>query len=285
MDQPVYGSLEALTPRVAAIHDISGFGKCSLTVVLPILSAAGLEACAVPTAILSTHTGGFEGFTYRDLTDDIMPLYDHWKSLGIHFDAAYSGYLGSHAQLGIVSDIYKSMHADGTKIIVDPVMADNGKLYTLFDESFPLGMRSLCEMADVIIPNITEAALMLGEPYREGPYTREYIEGLLVKLAELPSELAVLTGVHFNDNELGAACIDVKTGKIEYAMSGRVPGAYHGTGDIFASMLTAGLLLGKSPRDAMQRAADFTADAAKRTLDAGRGVKYGVYFEAGLKDL
>ena len=283
--QPVYGSLEALSPRVAAIHDISGFGRCSLTVVLPILSAAGLEACAIPTAILSTHTGGFSNFTYHDLTDDIMPVYRHWQELGIRFDAAYSGYLGSHAQLGIVSDIYKCMRADGTKIIVDPVMADNGALYALFDESFPLGMRALCESADVIVPNITEAVLMLGEPYREGPYTREYIEGLLKRLAELPSELVVLTGVHFDENELGAACIDVKTGKIEYAMANRIAGAYHGTGDIFASVLTAGLLLGKAPHDAMQKAADFTADAVRRTLEAGRGVKYGVWFEAGLRDL
>ena len=282
---PVYGSLEALSPRVAAIHDISGFGKCSLTVVLPILSAAGLEACALPTAILSTHTGGFTDFTYRDLTDDIMPVYKHWQELGIHFDAAYSGYLGSHAQLGIVSDIYKCMREDGTKIIVDPVMADNGALYALFDESFPLGMRTLCETADIIVPNITEATLMIGEPYREGPYTRDYIEGLLKRLAELPRELVVLTGVHFDENELGAACIDVKTGKIEYAMTQRVAGAYHGTGDIFASVLTAGLMLGKSARAAMQQAADFTAAAVRRTLDAGRNVKYGVYFEAGLKDL
>ena len=282
---PVYGSLEALSPRVAAIHDISGFGKCSLTVVLPILSAAGLEACALPTAILSTHTGGFTDFTYRDLTDDIMPVYRHWQDLGIRFDAAYSGYLGSHAQLGIVSDMYDCMREDGTKIIVDPVMADNGSLYALFDESFPLGMRALCEKADIIVPNITEATLMLGEPYREGPYTRDYIEGLLRKLAQLPSELAVLTGVHFDEEKLGAACIDVKTGKIEYAMAKRVAGSYHGTGDIFASVLSAGLLLGKNPQAAMQRAADFTADAARRTLDAGRNVKYGVYFEAGLRDL
>ena len=283
--QSVYGSLETLTPRVAAIHDISGFGKCSLTVVLPILSAAGLEACAIPTAILSTHTGGFTDFTYRDLTDDIMPVYRHWQELGIHFDAAYSGYLGSHAQLGIVSEIYKCMRADGTKIIVDPVMADHGSLYALFDETFPAGMRALCQQADVIVPNLTEAALMLGEPYREGPYAREYIEDMLRKLAELPGELAVLTGVCFDETELGAACIDVKTGKIEYAMAQRVPGSYHGTGDIFASVLTAELLLGKTPQASMQKAADFTAAAAKRTLDAGKGVKYGVWFEAGLKDL
>ena len=283
--QPVYGSLDTLCPRVAAIHDISGFGKCSLTVVLPILSAAGLEACALPTAILSTHTGGFSDFTYRDLTDDIMPVYKHWQELGIHFDAAYSGYLGSHAQLGIVSDIYKCMRADGTKIIVDPVMADHGELYALFDEAFPQGMRALCEQADVIVPNITEAALMLGEPYRDGPYTHEYIEELLKKLAKLPRELVVLTGVCFDEHELGSACIDVKTGKIEYAMAQRVEGSFHGTGDIFASVLTAGLMLGKSPQAAMQKAADFTADAARRTIAAGKGVKYGVYFEAGLRDL
>lgn len=279
------GSLRALSPRVAAIHDISGFGKCSLTVVLPILSAAGVETCVIPTAILSTHTGGFEGYTWRDLTDDIMPVYSHWNNLGIKFDAGYSGYLGSKEQLGIVSDIFKSMKKDGSLIIVDPVMADYGRLYASFEESFPEGMRGLCTGADVIIPNITEAVLMLGEPYVEGPYTPDYIEGLLKRLAALPSRLAVLTGVHFDDRQLGAACIDVETGKIEYAMAERVPGAYHGTGDIFGSVLTAGLVLGKTPRDTMQRAADFTADAARRTLALGSDVRYGVLFEPGLRDL
>lgn len=272
-------------PRVAAIHDISGFGKCSLTVALPILSAAGIETSVIPTAILSTHTGGFEGYTYRDLTEDVLPIFRHWESLGLEFDAGYSGFLGSAEQLAIVSEIFAAMKARGALIVVDPVMADHGALYPTFDTEFPMGMRGLCERADVIVPNITEAALMLGEEYREGPYTTEYIERLMLKLAELPEKLAVLTGVTFDEDKLGAAVIDVKTKKIEYAMSRRVPGSYHGTGDVFASALVAGLVRGQTPQAALQRAADFTADAAERTLNAGTDIRFGVNFEEGLKDL
>ncbi|MDR0904917.1 MAG: pyridoxamine kinase [Oscillospiraceae bacterium] len=273
--------------NIVAIHDISCFGKCSLTVALPILSAAGIETAVIPTAVLSTHTGGFSGYTYRDLTEDIMPIFRHWQSLGLKFDAAYSGFLGSPEQLGIVEEIFRELAAQGSLIVVDPVMADDGKLYSTFDENFPAGMRRLCERADIIVPNLTEAALILGEPYREGPYTREYIEEILTKLAAIPKKLAVLTGVYFEGDEgrLGAACIDVKTRKTEYALAERVPGSYHGTGDVFASALAAGLLLGREPQAAMQRAADFTAAAAKRTLDNGTDRRYGVAFEEGLGTL
>ncbi|MDR3209479.1 MAG: bifunctional hydroxymethylpyrimidine kinase/phosphomethylpyrimidine kinase, partial [Oscillospiraceae bacterium] len=160
--------------RVAAIHDISCFGKCSLTVALPILSAAGIECAVLPTAVLSTHTGGFSGYTYRDLTDDLLPIWRHWQTLGLRFDAAYSGYLGSEAQLEIVAEIFDRLRAQDSLIIADPVMADDGRLYASFAPTFPDGMRALCTRADIILPNMTEAALLLGEPYREGPYTREY---------------------------------------------------------------------------------------------------------------
>ncbi|MDR1065414.1 MAG: bifunctional hydroxymethylpyrimidine kinase/phosphomethylpyrimidine kinase, partial [Oscillospiraceae bacterium] len=168
--------------RVAAIHDISGFGKCSLTVALPILSAAGIECSVIPTAVLSTHTGGFTGYTYRDLTEDILPVFRHWQSIGLTFDAGYSGFLGSPEQLEIVAGIFGEMKNGGAMIVVDPVMADDGKLYSTFDAAFPDGMRRLCAGADVIVPNITEAALMTGAEYKAGPYTREYIEKLLARL-------------------------------------------------------------------------------------------------------
>jgi pyridoxine kinase len=162
--------------RLAAIHDISCFGKCSLTVALPIISAAGIETSVIPTAVLSTHTGGFKGYTFRDLTADLKPIAEHWSSLGLRFDAVYTGYLGSFEQLNIVSEIISLLKTADTLVIVDPVMADNGKLYASFPLNFPEGMKKLCSLADVIEPNLTEASLLLDLPYNEGPYTKDYIE-------------------------------------------------------------------------------------------------------------
>ena len=162
--------------RVAAIHDLSGFGKCSLTVVLPIVSAAGIEVSAMPTAILSTHTGGLEGYTYRDLTDDMHPFMNHWQSL-IQFNAIYSGFLGSIKQIEIVQEFFNTFKTKENFILVDPVMADNGELYKIFTPEFAKGMASLCRKADIIVPNITEATLLLNEPYFPGPYTPQYIIG------------------------------------------------------------------------------------------------------------
>ena len=194
--------------RVAAIHDISGFGKCSLTVALPIISASGIEVSAIPTAVLSTHTGGIEGFTYRDLTEDMTPFAEHWKSLNLHFNAIYSGFLGSVEQIDIVSNIFDMLKTDDTLIMVDPCMADNGKLYSIYDESMVSGMVRLCQKADIIVPNLTEAAFMLNRPYIEGPYTKKYIEDTLRELAALGCKKVVITGVYFDDNTLGTANYD-----------------------------------------------------------------------------
>ena len=230
--------------RVAAIHDISCFGKCSLTVAMPIISAAGIEVSVIPTAVLSTHTGGFPGYTYRDLTDDILPIVSHWQTLDLSLDAIYTGFLGSYKQIDIVSEVFDRLYTPGTLIVVDPVMADNGRLYSVFDEHFPQGMKKLCKHADLIIPNITEACLMLEKPYHPGPYDRQHIEDLLAELSELGPSQVVLTGVCFDDKQLGTACYDAPSGTIDYAFSERIEGFYHGTGDVFASALTAGLLSG-----------------------------------------
>lgn len=159
--------------RVLAVHDISCVGRCSLTVALPIVSASGMECSVLPTAVLSTHTGGFEGYTYRDLTEDFVPIGEHWSSLGIGFTAFYSGFLGSFEQIDLVKSLIS--RSEGMTVYVDPVMADKGVLYPVFDEGFPAGMRTLCEMADVIIPNMSELCLMLGLEYRDGPHTCESI--------------------------------------------------------------------------------------------------------------
>lgn len=272
--------------RVAAIHDISGFGKCSLTVALPILSAAGIETSVMPTAVLSTHTGGFTGYTYRDLTGDLLPFAEHWKSLGLHFDAMYSGFLGSFEQLDLVTKIFRMFHAKDTLVMVDPVMADNGQLYSLFNENFAAGMAKLCGEADIIVPNLTEAAFLLGSEYREGPYAKEQVERLLRALSKtLGPKQVVLTGVWFDNAQVGAASYDAGTGRVGYALSERVEGYYHGTGDVFASALLAGLLNGQALEDAASLAVDFTVGSIQRTHAAGTDVRFGVNFEAGLPGL
>ncbi|MDD4516826.1 pyridoxamine kinase [Massilibacteroides sp.] len=276
--------------RVAAIHDISGFGKCSLTVALPILSAAGIEAAALPTAVLSTHTGGISGFTYRDLTDDIRPFTEHWYSLGLHFDAIYSGFLGSFEQLDLVGEFFDKFKTDDNLILVDPVMADNGEMYKIFTPDFAAGMANLCRKADILVPNITEAAFLLGETYKEGPYSKAFVEGLLKKLSEqLNVNKIVLTGVFFDEKELGAATYDRTTGVVDYILAPRIPGYYHGTGDVFGSALLSGLLNGFSLSDSAGIAVRYTTESIKRTFEAKTDIRFGVDFERSipnfLKDL
>ncbi len=268
--------------RVAAIHDISCFGRCSLTVALPIISAAGIETSVIPTAVLSTHTGGFTGYTYRDLTGDIRPIAEHWKSLNLTFDSIYTGFLGSFEQLDIVSEFFTAFKTDKTFIMVDPVMADNGQLYKIFTPEFAAGMTKLCTKADIIVPNLTEAAFMLGEPYNPGPYTTDYIESTLKKLHQLGPKKIVLTGVTFDDKLLGAATFDGITGQIDYAFSERVEGYYHGTGDVFGSALLAAILRGFDLNQSAQIAVDFTVESIKRTHAAGTDIRFGVNFEESI---
>lgn len=271
--------------RVAAIHDLSGFGKCSLTVALPILSAAGLETSALPTAVLSTHTGGISGYTYRDLTEDMLPFMRHWKDLDIRFDAIYSGFLGSFEQLEIVKDFFSLFKRNDNLILVDPVMADNGELYKIFTPAFARGMRSLCEKADIIVPNLTEAALLLDEPYHAGPYTKAYIESVLRRLSQLGPSQIVLTGVYFDEKELGAATYDARRDRTEYILSDRIPGYYHGTGDVFASALLSGLLNNFNLERSAEIAVRFTTESILRTFKAQTDYRFGVNFEQSIPDL
>jgi len=271
--------------RVAAIHDISGFGKCSLTVALPIISAAGIEVSVLPTAVLSTHTGGFTGFTYRDLTEDMQPIADHWKSLDIRFDAIYTGFLGSFEQLDLVTAFFETFKTKDNIILVDPVMADNGELYKIFPPEFPMGMSKLCEKADIIVPNLTEAALLLGEPYNPGPYSKSYIEGMMKKLSASGPEKIVLTGVSFNGEELGAATYDAASGEIAYCFEKRIPGYYHGTGDVFGSALLAAILNDFPLNEAAMIAVRFTASTIRKTAQAGTDIRFGVNFEQTIPEL
>ena len=269
--------------RVLAVHDISGVGRCSLTVALPIISAAGVECSVLPTAVLSTHTGGFVGYTCRDLTDDLLPMARHWETLGERFDAIYMGYLGSFAQMDMMRQVFSILADQETLIAVDPVMGDNGKLYAAFDMTFPPAMRELCAHADLIKPNMTEAALLLGEEYQPGPYTKAYVEGLLSRLAKATkTRQIVLTGVYFDEKLLGVATFDAETGEIAYIFGENVPGLYHGTGDVFGSALVGALVRGVVLSEAVRAAVDFTVSAIRTTAKAGTDIRYGVNFEQNL---
>ncbi|MFA5676200.1 MAG: pyridoxamine kinase [Christensenellales bacterium] len=271
--------------RIAAIHDISCFGKCSLTAAMPIISAAGIEVCVIPTAVLSTHTGGFAGFTYRDLTDDLLPIATHLSTLPIKFDAIYTGFLGSFKQLDIAARVIKLLGREDALVVVDPVMADNGALYQTMPKDFPEGMRGLCARADMIVPNITEAALLLDEPYKRWPHTQEYVESLLLRLAKLGPRYVVLTGTGFDDKHMGAAAYDKQSGSISYAFSKHMPGLYHGAGDVFSSALVAAALSGFGIKKAVRTAADFTAGSIRRTNKAGTDLRFGLCFEPQLPRL
>ncbi|MBQ2973401.1 MAG: pyridoxamine kinase [Clostridia bacterium] len=268
--------------RVAAVHDISGIGKCSLTAAIPVISAAGIETAVMPTAVLSTHTGNISGFTYRDLTDDLIPFAKHWKSLNVKFDGIYSGFLGSTKQVDIVCGFIDEFKTENTVVIVDPAMADGGKMYTTFDDEFANEMILLCRKADIIVPNLTEAAFLLGEEYIEPPYSKDYIERIIKKLLEIGPSMVVLTGVCFKDDEIGCAVGCRNKSEIFYKLSEKYPGIYYGTGDLFASALTGAYLGGKSIFESAEIALDFTCGAIKRTFEAGTDTRLGVNFEQGL---
>lgn len=268
--------------RVAAIHDVSCVGRCSLTVALPIISAAGFDTSVLPTAILSTHTGGFEGFTYRDLTEDIKPITDHWQSLNIKFDALYSGFLGSFAQIDLVADLFKTFRSEGTLVMVDPVMADNGVLYSIYSPEMAKGMAKLCALADIVVPNLTEAAFILDEEYIGENYSPEYIETTLRKLSSLGAKKVVLTGVSFEKDKLGAAAYDSELDKISYAFNDKIEGYFHGTGDVFGSTLLSALLHDLPLEEATQIAVDYTHKCITLTVQAEQEIRYGVCFERAI---
>lgn len=269
--------------RVAAIHDISCLGRCSLTVAIPIISAAGVETAVIPTAVLSTHTGGFKDYTVRDLSSDIVPTARHWKSEGITVDAVYTGYLCSKEQVYLVMEAARLISGSNTLLITDPVMADNGRLYKGFDGDYADYMLKLCSAADIITPNITEAALMLGVRFREGPYSEDYINALLEGLYVKTHSKIVLTGVCYDERRIGAAVYDGENKS--YVFTERLCSMYHGTGDIFSSTLTAALMNGRSLKAAAQIAVNFTAACIKKTMEEDTDPRLGVNFESQIPNL
>ena len=267
--------------RVLSVQDISCVGQCSLTVALPILSACGAETCVLPSAVLSTHTGGFSGFTFRDLTDDMPAILAHWQKEGIAFDAIYTGYLGSTKQIDYVKAIFDGVAAEGCVRVVDPAMADHGKLYTGFDMAFVDAMKTLCGKADYLIPNLTEACFLTDTPYTE-TYDRAFIDTLLEKLLALGCKNVIITGVSYKQGTTGVVVME--NGTYNYYEHEMLPNSCHGTGDIYASAFVGALMRGKTAYDAAKIAADYAVECIRYTGTL-ENHWYGAAFEPVLPKL
>ncbi|MBR6402907.1 MAG: pyridoxamine kinase [Eubacterium sp.] len=269
--------------RILTIQDISCLGKCSITIALPIISAMGVETVILPTAVLSTHTM-FDNFTVKDLTDQLVPITEHWKSQGVKFDAIYTGYLGSEEEIEIAKKIFEEFGGDDTLIFIDPVMADNGKLYPAFDMKYAKLNAGLCGKADIIVPNVTEACFMTDTEYRE-EYDEAYVLGLLDKLSKLGAKKVVLTGISLAEGKTGVYGIDTVTGEKIIYQNDKVEASYHGTGDIFASVAVGAIVQGIPLNDAFKIAADYTAETIKVTIENPKQPWYGVDFETTIPKL
>lgn len=264
--------------RIVTVQDISCVGKCSLTVALPIISAMGVETAILPTAVLSTHTM-FQNFTYKDLTDQIEPITEHWKQEKFEFDAVYTGYLGSFEQIDLMKEMFEKFKTDSNLLFVDPAMADNGKLYPAFDEKFAAHMATLCAKADVIVPNITEACYMTGIEYRE-TYDEAYVKTLLKALAQLGTKICILTGVSFEEGQTGVMGYDSRKDEYYYYQHKKHPVSYHGTGDIFSSTCVGAMVNGMDWKEAVAVAADYTSECIRITCEEPGSITYGVNFES-----
>lgn len=277
-------------PKVAAVHDLSCVGRCALTVVIPILSAQGIQVCPLPTAVLSTHTGGYENFTFLDLTDEMPKIVKHWESIEERFDAVYSGFLGSAGQIRLVLDFvsYVRRMNPGALFLADPVMGDDGEKYATYTDEMCRLTASLADEADIVTPNLTEAAILLGAPYNENPTECE-IENMLAKLSHGGKKSVVITGIVSGDSErklIGAAYFDRDAGESGKYFTEWVSRSYPGTGEVFASVLL-GKLIGENKRlsEAVKDACEFVHDAVLKTSRTDTPVRSGVHFEPLLKQL
>ncbi|MBQ3253945.1 MAG: pyridoxamine kinase [Acholeplasmatales bacterium] len=269
-----------MSKKILTIQDISCYGQCSITVALPILSAYGVEATILPSAILSTHTAGFKNFTVLDLTDEMPKIINHWINEGIKFDAIYTGYIGDVRQFDYILECKDKLLKDDGLFIVDPAMADHGKLYPALSDDIVSGMIKISKVSDYIMPNITEACFLTGNEYKE-EYDSKYIDKLIKDLYELTNSKIILSGVSYNEDEIGAVYYDGS--KISEYYSDKQERSYHGTGDIFSSVLVANIVNGIDIKDNLRDAVEFIIDCIKYTiLDDDHG--YGVKFEDVLKN-
>lgn len=266
--------------RILTIQDFSCVGRCSLTVALPVISSAGVECCGLPTALLSNHTG-FPSFFSKDLSDEMLPIGEQWDKLDISFDAIYTGYIASTEQLGLIERVIDKFRREGTLVLIDPVMGDNGRLYSALGGDFPEQMAKLCHKADILAPNATEACLLTGRQYREDIPHEEY-RAILAELYSRFGARVVLTGVASPDcaDEVGALCYD---GREYYGCyKPRLPVNVSGTGDIFSSALLGAVMRGMSFNAAMETAVRFTYESVRLTVADSERRPYGVNFEQAL---
>ena len=282
--------------RVLTVQDISCVGKCSLTAAIPVISAMGIEVCPLPTAILSNHTA-FSSFSFLDLTDKIPEIINEWKKQGFHFDAIYTGYLGSIKQIDLVHKILDEFAQNDTLVVIDPCMADNGKLYTGFSQDFVKQMAKLCGRANVILPNMTEACFLVNQDYDFLVQTNESITKVMAKLLSLGAEQVILKGVEFSKEKIGVAYCSQKLFDNNFSTNEnnmedmniyfhhRYDENFHGTGDVFASAVTGALVLKKDIKDAVKIACDFVQESIECTLSNPNYNWYGVDFESALRNL
>ncbi|HIZ94291.1 pyridoxamine kinase [Flavonifractor sp. An112] len=276
-----------IAPRIAAIQDISGFGRCSLTVVLPVLSAMGSQCCPLLTASLSAHTAfpPSDKATFLDLTGQMEGTTAHWAELGVTFDAIYSGFLGSADQIRIIERFYQQFRGEHTRVLVDPVMGDHGKPYRTCTPDLCAKMRQLADQADCITPNWTEAALLLDEDYANRPTEETGIRNWLERLSLDGKRSVVLTGVSLTEGQIGAGYFDRITGTTGFAMAHQEPAHFPGTGDLFASVLLGALMRGDELPGSVRQAVDFVQRCVACTLEIGTQPLEGVQFEPLLKEL
>ncbi len=273
-------------PRTAAIHDLSGFGRTSLSVVIPILSCMGVQPCSLPTAVLSTHTGGFNNYRFVDLTEQMQAIVDHWKEIGIHFDAIYSGFLGSPRQIDIVENFIHDFSNEDQLILIDPVLGDNGRPYSTMNEEMIVKMRGLIRHADVITPNFTEAAFLLNEPYTPSITLTELKIWAKRLAAEGPSKVIITSIPVSKASNLSSVLAynrpDDRMWKVDCSY---IPAHYPGTGDIFASVVVGSLLQGDSLPIALDRAVQFVSMAIRSTFGYAFPAREGVLLERVLPSL
>ena len=272
------------TPRVAAIHDLSGLGRCSLTVALPVLSVMGCQCAPMPTAVLSSQTGGVSGYTFCDMTDQMQPIADHWKKVDARFDAIYTGFLGSEKQLSIVERFFDDFAQKDTLLLVDPVMGDDGSAYDTYGSELIEGMKHLARRADIITPNFTDAVFLLGLPGDALKTGAISPEEAVKKLSMEGRRSVVLTGYRRGGNT-GSLCLDAATGEVTVTENPCVEVSFPGTGDLFASVLCGGMLQGRSFRESAALAENFVHDCIVRTVERGLPRFHGVDFEPLLKKL
>lgn len=279
-------ALGLIPPKVAAIHSMAGFGRCSMTVIIPVLSTMGIQVCPLPTAILSTHSGGFGDMAFTDLTAGMDAYATHWHEIGLTFDAIYSGFLGSARQIEIVGRFIEGFRRGPDQlIVVDPVMADGGKLYRTYTPEMRHMMGQLAARATIITPNLTEAYFLLNEPYRDRPMAAPEIRSMLSRLADLGPETVVVKSVRTEDGRHANVAFSRRGNEFCQVPFERIPVNYPGTGDVFASVLVGALLNGNRLADGIAKATAFLSEAVRITRQAGTPEREGVLIEKVLPSL